>query len=185
MNAQYPKQNFPVSDVRRYLEPGPVVLVSSAWQGETNIMTLGWHTVMAFVPALMGCMISAGNHSHRMIERSRECVINLPTTTLTDTVVGIGNRSGDAIDKFAEFGLTKGEASVVSAPLIEECHANFECRLYDDALIDEYGFFIVEVVKAHVAPTPKHPDTLHYKGDGIFMVAGETLDRHEGFTKVS
>jgi hypothetical protein len=26
------KQDFPVSGIRRYLEPGPIVLVSSAWK---------------------------------------------------------------------------------------------------------------------------------------------------------
>ena len=34
------------------------------------------------------------------------------------------------------------------APLIHECHANFECRLYDDALEDKYNFFVFEVVKS-------------------------------------
>ena len=45
------KKDFPVSDVRRFLEPGPIVLISSAWKGKTNIMTLGWHTVMEFTPS--------------------------------------------------------------------------------------------------------------------------------------
>lgn len=84
------KADFPVSDIRRYLEPGPIVLVSSAWRGRTNIMTMGWHTVMEFVPSLVGCMISAGNHSHEMIRRSGECTINVPTAALTSKVVGIG-----------------------------------------------------------------------------------------------
>ena len=43
------KSDFPVANIRRYLEPGPIVLVSSAWRGETNIMTMGWHTVLEFV----------------------------------------------------------------------------------------------------------------------------------------
>ena len=74
------KEDFPVHRVRQYLEPGPIVLVSSRWRGKTNIMTMGWHTVMEFTPSLVGCMISSGNHSHDMIRDSRECVINLPTT---------------------------------------------------------------------------------------------------------
>src|ERR1700674_2907690 len=53
------KIDFPVAKVRRYLDPGPIVLVSSAWKGETNIMTMGWHTVMEFEPSLIGCMISS------------------------------------------------------------------------------------------------------------------------------
>ena len=171
------KSDFPVSKIRRYLEPGPIVLVSSRHDGETNIMTLGWHTVMEFTPSLVGCIIAGGNHSFELIRNSGECVINLPTTALTDIVVKIGNSTGAEIDKFRQFGLTAVEASKVGAPLIGECHANFECRLHDNALVDRYNFFIFEVVKAHVARMPKHPVTLHYTGDGVFMVSGKIISR--------
>ncbi len=175
------KRDFPVAQVRRYLEPGPILLISSRWRGQANVMTLGWHTVLEFAPSLVGLMISAGNHSFRMIRESRECVINLPTTALTDTVVRIGNTTGAEIDKFATFGLTPEEATEVSAPLIRECHASFECRLHDAALVNRYNFFIFQVVKAHVAPTPKRPETLHYTGEGVFMVAGRTISRRAMF----
>ena len=39
-----------------------------------------------------------------MIRRSRECVINLPTTDLVNEVIGIGNCSGAEVDKFEAFG---------------------------------------------------------------------------------
>ena len=90
----FTKRDFPVSKIRRFLEPGPIVLVSSAWKGETNIMTMGWHTVMEFEPSLVGCMISSGNHSFGLIKASKECVINVPTFDLAKLVVGIGNCSG-------------------------------------------------------------------------------------------
>jgi len=72
-------------------------------------------------------------------------------------------------------------AKKVSAPLIAECHASFECRLKDDRLVDDYNFFIFEIVKAHVAPRPKYPRTLHYTGDGVFMVAGKIVSRRRLF----
>ena len=180
--ARHPlKKDFPVGQVRRYLEPGPIVLVSSRWRDKTNIMTMGWHTVMEFTPSLLGCAIAGGNHSFEMIRRSGECVINLPTTALTDTVVRIGNVSGARVDKFREFGLGAGPAEEVGAPLIRECHANFECCLHDDALVDKYNFFIFEVVKAHVARSPKHPETLHYTGDGMFVASGKVISRRSLF----
>jgi flavin reductase (DIM6/NTAB) family NADH-FMN oxidoreductase RutF len=175
------RRAFPVAKVRRYLEPGPIVLVSSAWRGERNIMTLGWHTVLELSPSLIGCMISSGNHSHDLIRRSKQCVINVPTTALTDIVIGIGNTSGAELDKFAHFGLTAAPASQVEAPLIRECHASFECRLYDAALVKKYSFFVFEVVAAHVARAPEHPETLHYTGDGVFMVAGKIISRRSKF----
>jgi flavin reductase (DIM6/NTAB) family NADH-FMN oxidoreductase RutF len=181
MSKRTAKVDLPVSKVRRYLEPGPIVLVTSAFGGACNIMTLGWHTVMEFTPSLVGCVIAAGNHSFELVRRSGECVINLPTTALTDQVVGVGNTSGAEIDKFATFALTPQKAQRVGAPLIRECHANFECKLADDRLVGKYNFFIFEVVKAHVAPAPRHPQTLHYTGDGVFMVAGKVISRRSQF----
>jgi flavin reductase (DIM6/NTAB) family NADH-FMN oxidoreductase RutF len=175
------KTDFAVSGIRRYLEPGPIVLVSSKWRDKTNIMTMGWHTVMEFSPSLVGCIIASGNHSFGLIRKARECVINLPTTALTDIVVKVGNTSGARLDKFAAFGLTAGEAEKVGAPLIRECHANFECRLHDGRLIEKYNFFIFEVVKAHVAVLPKHPKTLHYTGNGVFTVPGKIINRRSLF----
>src|SRR4051794_40131644 len=175
------KSAFPVGQVRRYLEPGPIVLVSSRWRERANIMTMGWHTVMEFTPSLVGCVIASGNHSFGMIRNSGECVINLPTTALTEAVVAIGNTSGAEIDKFREFGLTADKAEKVEAPLIRECHASFECRLYDDAMVDRYNFFIFKVVRAHVAASPRHPETLHYTGDGVFVVSGKVISRRAQF----
>jgi len=174
------KEDFPVADVRHYLEPGPVVLISSALGDARNIMTLGWQTVMEFTPSLVGCMIAGGNHSFKMIRQSRECVINLPTAALLDTVIGIGNCSGADTDKFKKFGLTAAAAEKIGAPLIDECVANFECRLADDAMVNKYNFFIFEVVKAHVSG-PHHPETIHYTGDGVFRLAGRTVSRRAKF----
>ncbi len=181
MSGTVKKADFPTSQVRRYLEPGPIVLVSSVHDGRANIMTMGWHTVMEFTPSLVGCVISSANNSFEMIRQSRECVINLPTTKLTDVVVGIGNTTGAEIDKFQHFGLTAEKATTIDAPLIAECHANFECRLHGDSLVAKYNFFIFEVVKAHVAPSPKHPETLHYTGDGVFVVSGKVISRRSLF----
>ena len=169
---RYTKTNFPVANVRRFLEPGPIVLVSSAHKNETNIMTMGWHMIMEFQPSLIGCYIWTQNHSFEMIRKSKQCVINLPTVDIAATVVKVGNSSGRDIDKFVEFGLTARPATHVRAPLIAECYANFECRLVDSSLIRKYSLFVFEVVKAHVATSPKTPKTMHYRGDGEFMISG-------------
>jgi flavin reductase (DIM6/NTAB) family NADH-FMN oxidoreductase RutF len=94
------KKDYPVSEIRRYLEPGPVVLVSSAWKENTNIMTMGWHMVLEFSPSLVACCISNANHSFEMIRHSQECVINVPTTDLVNEVIGIGNCSSAQVDNF-------------------------------------------------------------------------------------
>lgn len=178
---RYRKRDFPLHQIRRYLEPGPIVLVSSAWKGETDIMTMGWHMMLGFEPALFACYIWEENRSFELIRRSKECVINLPTADLIETVVGIGNTSGAQFDKFAHFGLTPLRGNRTDAPLIRECYANFECRLYDGSQIHKHGIFIWEVLKAHVASAPKRPKTLHYRGEGEFMLSGKAISRRRLF----
>ncbi|HEY9044955.1 MAG TPA: flavin reductase family protein, partial [Ohtaekwangia sp.] len=119
--------------------------------------------------------ITSANYSFDMIRKSGECVINIPTVDMIDVVIGIGNTTGAETDKFHTFKLTQEAAEKVDAPLIKECYANFECKVADKRMLDKYNFFILEVVKAHVAVSPKYPKTVHYRGDGIFMVSGRHI----------
>jgi flavin reductase (DIM6/NTAB) family NADH-FMN oxidoreductase RutF len=171
------KQSYPLSEVYRLLEPGPVVLVTTAGKDRADIMTMSWHTMLEFEPPQLACVISNRNYSFGNLKETGECVINIPTVTLVDQVVGIGNCSGRDVDKFAKFSLTSVAASCVKAPLIEECYANLECKFIDDQMIAKYNLFIFEVVKAWTDPLQQHPQTVHHQGRGNFMVAGETISR--------
>ena len=64
---------------------------------------------------------------------------------------------------------------MVGVPLIAECYANLECRVVDRRLVHRYNFFVLEVLKAWIDPACKDPRTLHHRGRGAFMVAGETI----------
>ena len=169
------KKSYPLSKVYTLLEPGPVTLITTSHKGEHNIMTQSWHTMMEFEPPLVGCVISARNYSFDILQKTRECVIAIPTVDLADQVVGCGNTSGEKIDKFETFGLTRLPASQVAAPLIAECYANLESKVADSRMVNKYNFFILEVVKAWINPSIKEPRTLHHRGMGYFMMAGETI----------
>lgn len=169
------KVSFPLSKVYGLLEPGPVVLVSTAREGRVNIMTMSWHTMMEFEPPLVGCVISKSNFTFDLLKATKECVINIPTVELSKQVVDCGNSSGRTVDKFKEFGLAPVDASCVEAPLIDECYANLECRVVDEKMVSKYSFFVLEVIKAWIDPRKEHPQTIHHLGEGAFMVAGETI----------
>jgi len=51
-------------------------------------------------------------------------------------------------------------------------------RQYDRAEIDKIAHF---GLTAEVAGSPKHPETLHYTGDGAFLASGEVIDRRKLF----
>ena len=169
------KKTFPLSEVYRLLEPGPVVLLTTVRAGRPNVMPMSWHLMMEFTPPLVGCVVSNGNYSFATLKTTKECVINIPTVELAKTVVACGNVSGSRVDKFKKFGLTPLPAISVKAPLIAECHASLECKVVDMKLVTKYNFFVLEVVQEWVDPARKRPRTIDHQGEGEFMVAGRTL----------
>ena len=169
------KRPLPLSEVYRLLEPGPVVLVTTAHRGRADVMAMSWHMMMEFEPPLVGCVISGRNFTFELLRASRECVINIPTAELAKQVVGCGNTTGRRVDKFAKFGLTRSAAAMVGAPCIDECWASLECRIADTRLVERYNMFVLEVVRARIDPTVTQPRTLHHTGWGTFTVAGDTI----------
>ena len=168
-------RDLPLGKVYQLLEPGPVVLLTTAHKGRANVMTMSWHMMVDFEPPLVACVVSAGDHSFAALSASRQCVIALPAVELAPTVVKIGNCSGRDTDKFETFGLTQLPARDVAAPLIGECFANLECRVVDVRLVAKFNIFVLEVLKAWTDPTQKQPKTIHHQGYGRFVVDGEQI----------
>jgi flavin reductase (DIM6/NTAB) family NADH-FMN oxidoreductase RutF len=169
------KRSFPLSRVYGLLEPGPVVMVTTALKDRANIMTMSWHTMMEFEPPMVGCVISNRNYTFDILKKTRECVINIPTRELMKETIGCGNMSGRSVDKFKTFHLTPAAATFVKVPLIEECYANLECKVVDGSMVNKYNLFILEVLKAWIDPSKKDPRTIHHRGKGMFTIDGKTI----------
>ena len=170
-----PRRSFRLSEVYRLLEPGPVVLLTTADKRRANVMTQSWHMMIEFEPPMVACVVSNRNFTFRILKATKECVINIPTVELAEKVVACGNSSGRDLDKFETVGLTPIAASRVRAPLIAECCANLECRVVDTREVNRYCLFILEVLKAWIDPARKHSHTIHHMGSGAFMVSGKTI----------
>lgn len=168
-------RQFPLSKVYQLVEPGPVVLLTTARKGRANVMTVSWHMMVEFEPPLVACIVSNANFSFAALRATGECVIAIPARTLAAKVVNVGNVSGRNIDKFTAFGLTPVPAARVAPPLIAECFANLECKVSDTRLVAKYNLFILEVLKAWIDPAQKRPKTIHHHGYGTFVVDGPTI----------
>ncbi|HUK30780.1 MAG TPA: flavin reductase family protein [Candidatus Acidoferrum sp.] len=169
------KKELALGEVYRLLEPGPVVLVTSARGGRANVMAMSWHMMVDFEPPIVACVISNRDYTFGIVKATRECAINIPGVELARKVVACGNVSGREVDKFKKFGLTAAPAARIGAPLIAECFANLECRVIDASWAEKYNIFILEVVKAWIDPSRKNARTLHHCGRGVFMVAGRRI----------
>jgi flavin reductase (DIM6/NTAB) family NADH-FMN oxidoreductase RutF len=174
-----PRQvEFPLERAFTFVESGPVLLISTRRNGKSNLMTISCHASMGFEPSI-GICLGPWNFSHAALEESGECVIAVPPASLMARVIDIGNCSGEAMDKFREFGLTPQPASEVGAPLVAECLYNLECRITNRDLAASHDFFVLRGVRAWHHPAPADTCTFHAVGDGTFVIDGEVIDlRH-------
>ncbi len=173
------KRSFPLPNVYKLLEPGPVVMVTTARKGQANIMSMTWFTMMEFTPPLVGAVISGNNYSFDALVATKECVINIPTADMAKTVVKVGSVSGDKVDKFAKFGLTPKPATQVQAPLIASAHACMECRIQSRFPAGDRTVYVAEVVALHYDPS--HPPVVHY-WHKVYQVDWEAIGSRSGAT---
>jgi flavin reductase (DIM6/NTAB) family NADH-FMN oxidoreductase RutF len=173
-------RTLPLAKVYQLLEPGPVVLLTTARKGRANVMTMSWHMMVEFEPPLIACVVSNADWSFAALRATKECVIAIPAVAMARKVVKIGNSSGRDVDKFAKFGLTPVPAETVAPPLVGECFANLECKVVDTHLVNKFNLFVLEVQKAWIDPAQKHPKTIHHHGYGRFAVDGQTITLKSG-----
>ena len=94
------------------------------------------------------CYISVRpeRHSYPILKKNMEFVINLTTRSLAYATDWCGVNSGKDHTKFEEMKLTPGKASVVNAPIIEECPLCIECRVKEVMALGSHDMFIADVV---------------------------------------
>ena len=158
------------------MESGPVVLITTNDGKKNNIMTISWTMVVDFTP-VFAITTGSWNYSFAALQKTKECVIAIPTVDMLDKVVGVGTCSGSDTDKFEKFMLTPVKGKHVKAPLIKECLANIECKVAD--IVRKHNVIVLDAMAAYIDDKRKEKRALHAVGDGTFIVDGRKMDRRK------
>jgi flavin reductase (DIM6/NTAB) family NADH-FMN oxidoreductase RutF len=135
--------------VKPLLFPMPTPIVAAAHDGEQGLMTVAWIGMASGTPPTIGMAVRATRNTLRLIQASGEFTVNVPRVGMEAAVDFCGIVSGAGIDKFAAAGLTPAASSVVSAPLVQECPFNIECRVVATHEMGEYRLVLGEIVETH------------------------------------
>jgi flavin reductase (DIM6/NTAB) family NADH-FMN oxidoreductase RutF len=140
--------------------PLPAVTVSCGSEpSEYNILTVSWVGTICSNPPMCYISVRPERHSHAILMKNMEFVINLTTEELAYATDWCGVVSGREHRKFEETGLTPGKSSVVRAPLIEESPLCIECRVKEVLSLGSHDMFISDVVNVRYEDRYIDPDT--------------------------
>ncbi len=122
-------------------------------EGKSNIIAVSFCMPVSKVPPLIACAVGRKTYSCKLIENTREFIVNVPSKQLKQKIYYCGYHSGYRVDKFKETGLTPQSARKVKAPIIDECVAHMECKLKQEIETGDKILFIGEVVEAYADET--------------------------------
>jgi flavin reductase (DIM6/NTAB) family NADH-FMN oxidoreductase RutF len=128
----------------RLLQPAPLVLLTSQFRADSNVMTVAWAMPVSLDPPLVAVAIHPDRLSHEYVSRSEFFALNIPNMDLLPAIHRCGLESGRDGDKFIAAGLTPGDAHELDLPLVDECVAHIECGVVDRARFGDHDLFIGE-----------------------------------------
>ena len=131
--------------------PLPVALISCGQnRDEYNIFTTCWMGTISSDPPICYISIKPDRHSHAIIKRNMEFVINLTTEELSEQVDYCGLTTGSEVNKFSDLGLTIDFAKRINAPFIAESPVNIECSVKSIINYGSHDMFISEIVNVKI-----------------------------------
>jgi flavin reductase (DIM6/NTAB) family NADH-FMN oxidoreductase RutF len=131
------------------LSPLPAVMVSCGRGDEANILTVAWTGIINSEPPYTYISVRKSRHSHDIIAKDREFVINLTTEALLLATDYCGVKTGAREDKFAQMKLTKEKASLVGCPMIAESPVSMECKVFEVREFPTHDMFMAEIIAVH------------------------------------
>ena len=127
--------------------PLPAVLVSvGSSPEEYNLITVAWTGTLCTNPPMCYIAVRPERHSHAILMKNMEVVINLTTEDMAFATDWCGVRSGKDYRKFEEMHLTPGKATVVRCPIVEESPLSIECRVKEVFSLGSHDLLIADVV---------------------------------------
>lgn len=136
--------------------PSPLFLVTSyKSNNKPNACMQSWATFTGNEKGFYAILsaVNKKGHLYQTIKERKEAVINFMSLELYDRCMATIRNNQFEADELASSGLTSVPASMVNAPMVEECFMNLECRFHWEKDInagDDYTMMCLEVVNVHI-----------------------------------
>ncbi len=132
------------------MAPVPPALISCAYGGKDNLITIAWTGIINSEPAKTYISVRPSRYSYDLIKNSGEFVINMPSSHIVRSIDFCGVKSGKDIDKFAACKLTREAASIVSCPMVAESPVSIECKVTEIVPLGTHDMFIADIVAVNI-----------------------------------
>ena len=134
------------------IPPVPAILLTiNGIQEKEYEVSVVWTFVINSHPAQIGISVHDDHVALDLIRKHSQFVLNVPTADMANVFDIIDMNSKKYLDKYELSGLTRGKASSIDAPTIEESPIHVECRTFNEIKVPPTRtLFLAEVVATTV-----------------------------------
>jgi flavin reductase (DIM6/NTAB) family NADH-FMN oxidoreductase RutF len=131
--------------------PMPTLIIGSNIDGKANFMTAAWGGIANGNPPMISVAIRPQRHTLVGIKQNMSFSVNIPSVDLIKEADYCGIVSGAEVDKVdvCKFKIFYGKLE--SAPLIEQCPVNLECKVEHILNLGSHSLVIGQVEETHVS----------------------------------
>lgn len=129
--------------------PLPAFLVGANVDDRPNFMTAAWSGIGNSNPPMVTVGLQHHRHTYKGIKQTGTFSINVPSEDQVRQVDYCGMVSGAKKDKNADCGFTVFYGKLKTAPLIEQCPLNLECKLMHILNLGSHALVVGQVEEVH------------------------------------
>ena len=129
----------------RWMYPRPTLLVGANIDGKANFMTVSGGGVANADPPMIAVPIRHHQYTLEGIKQNFTFSVNTPSIELIKETDYCGVISGRRVDKVKDCGFKIFYGNLETAPLIEQCPINLECKVTNILNLGTHSFVIGEV----------------------------------------
>jgi flavin reductase (DIM6/NTAB) family NADH-FMN oxidoreductase RutF len=154
--------------------PMPAFIIGANVGGKANFMTAAWSGIAASTPPMITVALQHHRYTLKGIRENLTFSVNIPSAELVRETDYCGLISGSTkADKAkdCDFGVFYGKLK--TAPMIEQCPVNLECKVIHFLSLGSHGLVIGQIEEVHASDncmTDGEPDPA--KIDPIMYVTG-------------
>ena len=151
--------------------PSPMFLVTSYKSNNMpNACMQSWTTFTGDEKGFYAILsaVNKNGHLYQTLMERKEAVINFMSAEYYDKCMKTIHNNQFDVDEITSSGLTIAPATIVNAPMVEECYMSLECKFLWEKEIkegDDYVIVCLEIVNIHIDEKHIDEDILGRTGD--------------------
>jgi flavin reductase (DIM6/NTAB) family NADH-FMN oxidoreductase RutF len=162
------------------LYPMPALLIGSTVDDKPNVMTAAWSSIANMDPPMACIAIQHVRYTFKGIKQNNTFSINIPSTDIVVETDFCGITPGSKTDKIKACKFDVFYGVLKTAPMIEQCPMNLECKVVQIVNLGSHNLIIGSIEEIYINEeciTNNKPDVMKINPFSFSM--GDKFSYHE------